>query len=44
MGAVERGESNLTFRNLLKVCAGLGVTLTELSTEYERQRKTRPRK
>lgn len=38
MGDVERGERNVTFRNLVKVCAGLGVTLTELSTEYDRQR------
>lgn len=44
MGDVERGERNLSFANLLKICAGLGVTLTELATEYDRQRKTAPRK
>lgn len=39
MGDVERGERNLSFANLLKICAGLGVTFTELATEYDRQRK-----
>ena len=41
MGDVERGERNLGFANLTKVCTGLGVTLTELATEYDRQRKTK---
>jgi transcriptional regulator with XRE-family HTH domain len=43
MGDVERGERNLSFRNLLKICTGLGVTFTELATEYDRQRTKRPR-
>ena len=36
MGGVERGERNLSFANLLKVCNGLGVSLAELAEEYER--------
>ena len=38
MGDVERGERNLAFANLLKICRGLDVTLTELAAEYDRQR------
>jgi transcriptional regulator with XRE-family HTH domain len=44
MGDVERGERNLSFANLLKICAGLGVTLTELAAEYDHQRTTGARK
>jgi transcriptional regulator with XRE-family HTH domain len=37
VGAVERGETNLTFRSLLAFTAGLDVSLAELVAIYERQ-------
>jgi transcriptional regulator with XRE-family HTH domain len=37
VGAVERGERNLSFANLLKVCDGLDVSLATLAGEYERE-------
>jgi transcriptional regulator with XRE-family HTH domain len=37
VGALERGETNPTFRVLLKVEHGLSVPLTELAVCYERQ-------
>ncbi len=36
VGAVERGETNPTFKTLVLVCAGLAVPLSELMTVYER--------
>jgi transcriptional regulator with XRE-family HTH domain len=35
MGTVERGESNLSFHNIAKVAATLGVTLSELFQNIE---------
>jgi len=35
MGTVERGESNLSFQNIAKVAATLGVTLSVLFTGIE---------
>jgi len=37
VGAIERGEMNITFRVLLKVSDGLHVPLSELIAVYERQ-------
>jgi transcriptional regulator with XRE-family HTH domain len=37
VGAIERGEINVTFKNLLKLRDGLGIELTELILVYERQ-------
>ena len=36
MGTIERGESNLSFSNLVKVAEGLGITLSELLTGLEK--------
>jgi transcriptional regulator with XRE-family HTH domain len=38
VGALERGELNVTFRILLKVVGGLDVKLSELVALYERNR------
>jgi transcriptional regulator with XRE-family HTH domain len=38
VGALERGEINATFKTLLAVATGLGVSLSELVTLYERRR------
>jgi len=35
MGAVERGESNISFQNLAKIAAGLGITLSRLLNGIE---------
>jgi transcriptional regulator with XRE-family HTH domain len=35
MGTVERGESNLSFQNILKVATTLGVTLSTLFLDIE---------
>jgi transcriptional regulator with XRE-family HTH domain len=37
MGTIERGESNLSFSNLVKVAEGLGITLSELLTGLEKK-------
>ena len=36
VGAVERGEINATFRTLMRLCAGLRMTVSELILLYER--------
>jgi transcriptional regulator with XRE-family HTH domain len=36
VGALERGETNPTFRTLLSLTDGLGVVLSELVQVYER--------
>lgn len=36
MGTVERGESNLSFQNTMKVAATLGITLSELFSDLEK--------
>jgi transcriptional regulator with XRE-family HTH domain len=35
MGTVERGESNLSFQNIVKVATTLGVPLSKLFSELE---------
>ncbi len=40
MGTVERGESNLSFYNLVKIAMGLEITLSKLLSSIE-QRATR---
>jgi transcriptional regulator with XRE-family HTH domain len=40
MGTVERGESNLSFENILKVATSLGITLSALFTDIEGRAKT----
>jgi transcriptional regulator with XRE-family HTH domain len=37
MGAVERGERNLSFRNLVLVSKALGLTLSQLLSGVERR-------
>lgn len=37
MGTVERGESNLSFHNLVKISAALGVTLSRLLSGVEQR-------
>ncbi len=37
MGTIERGESNLSFSNLLKVSKALGVTLSQLLSGLEKR-------
>ena len=39
MGTVERGESNLSFQNILKVATALGITLSKLFMDIEVQAK-----
>ena len=41
MGTVERGESNLSFSNLVKISTALGVTLSEMLSGLEK-RAARP--
>jgi DNA-binding XRE family transcriptional regulator len=41
VGAIERGEQNITFRVLLKVARGLNVPLSQLVRLYERNRAER---
>ena len=43
VGAIERGEINPTLRILLKLCHGLAIPLSELTTVYERQVRERSR-
>jgi transcriptional regulator with XRE-family HTH domain len=42
MGTIERGESNLSFQNIHKVAATLGVTLSDLFLNLERKAQERP--
>jgi len=35
MGTIERGESNLSFQNIAKVAATLGVSLSQLFSDLE---------
>jgi transcriptional regulator with XRE-family HTH domain len=37
MGTVKRGESNLSFSNLVKIWQGLGVTLSQLLSGFEKR-------
>jgi transcriptional regulator with XRE-family HTH domain len=37
MGTIERGESNLSFSNLVKISQGLGITLSELLSGLEKR-------
>jgi len=37
MGAVERGESNVSFTNLVLISRGLGVTLSQLLSGLEKR-------
>jgi transcriptional regulator with XRE-family HTH domain len=37
MGTIERGESNLSFSNLVKVANGLGITLSQLLSGVEKK-------
>jgi transcriptional regulator with XRE-family HTH domain len=37
MGTIERGETNLSFQNLAKVAAGLGITLSKLLSGVEKR-------
>jgi hypothetical protein len=37
MGTVERGESNLSFSNLVKISTALGVTLSEMLSGLEKR-------
>lgn len=34
LAGVERGEANVSFANLLRICAGLNVELLDLVTRY----------
>jgi transcriptional regulator with XRE-family HTH domain len=43
MGTIERGESNLSFSNLVKVAGGLGVTLARLLSGLEKRAGSRPK-
>jgi transcriptional regulator with XRE-family HTH domain len=36
MGTVERGESNLSFSNLVKISKALGVTLSQMLSGLEK--------
>ena len=37
MGGIERGERNLTIQTVLTVAKGLGLTMSELFSELEKQ-------
>jgi transcriptional regulator with XRE-family HTH domain len=37
MGTIERGKSNLSFSNLVKVSQGLGITLSQLLSGLEKK-------
>lgn len=43
MGTIERGESNLSFQNILKVAITLGVTLSSLFLDLEQRAQELPR-
>jgi transcriptional regulator with XRE-family HTH domain len=40
MGTIERGESNLSFQNLVKISAALGITLSDLMAGVEEKAQT----
>ena len=42
MGTIERGESNLSFQNILKVATTLGMSLSALFQDLEEQAKAVP--
>ena len=42
MGTIERGESNLSFQNILKVATNLGVSLSALFNDIEEEAKAQP--
>jgi transcriptional regulator with XRE-family HTH domain len=42
MGTIERGESNLSFKNILKVATTLGISLSALFQDIEDQAETNP--
>jgi len=42
MGTIERGESNLSFKNILKVTTTLGISLSTLFQELEDKAGTSP--
>jgi len=42
MGGVERGESNLSFQNIHKVAATLGISLSDLFLNLERSAQELP--
>ena len=39
VGTVERGETNISLANIARVAKGLGLTLTDLFAEVEREGK-----
>jgi hypothetical protein len=43
MGTVKRGESNLSFSNLVKVAGALGLTLSELLSGIEKRAGQSPK-
>jgi len=43
MGTVERGESNLSFSNLLKVASALGISLAKLLEGIDQSAELRAR-
>jgi transcriptional regulator with XRE-family HTH domain len=42
MGTIERGESNLSFQNILKVAITLGVSLSVLFQDLEEKANPKP--
>ncbi len=42
MGTIERGESNLSFHNILEVAMTLGMSLADLFQDIEERAQTRP--
>ncbi len=40
MGTIERGESNLSFQNILKVATTLGISLSALFQDIENKAET----
>jgi transcriptional regulator with XRE-family HTH domain len=42
MGTIERGESNLSFQNILKVAKTLGITLSSLFLDLEQRTQEFP--
>jgi transcriptional regulator with XRE-family HTH domain len=44
MGTIERGESNLSFQNLVKVSSALGITLSQLLSGIEKRAEALTRK
>jgi transcriptional regulator with XRE-family HTH domain len=37
MGTIERGESNISFSNLVKISSALGITLSQMVSGLERR-------